>query len=464
LALVVLILLGGVMWWTSRGGVQGPETPPAWIGAIDQADVTHISIKTPQGEAELRRSGIPDLWTLTSSTWQGSRPVRGERFRGLMRLLADLDALPGEAGAALAPGELVSVTVAGPRTGERRVEFQPGAFGGRALARLGPDDARRVVLADARIPAAFTPESLNAWGEGSLSVSLATEPSTIEVHLAGKTLRLQRRQTRWTVAAPVVAPGDSEAVRQLLAQLTTVEARSPLASAVDVGDSPLCTVRIDTDVRVLDAGDVSSRVLRQEVTLANLDPVTSQADGVASAWWLGEKGDRTPAWGPTPVRVNGGAIGLVTSDPGPFFSRQAIDQPAADVRVLWIGPENDPARRITLSRTLDQWSVAGPEGEAGATSEQAGHIAALVKLIAESRASAASIEPPPAVSSVATVAFVLGGEPAATLEFGTAYVKLPNTGMQEVLVIRTGEISRMYSAAEHAATIEWLRSVQKPAP
>jgi len=114
-----------------------------------------------------------------------------------------------------------------------------------------------------------------------------------------------------------------------------------------------------------------------------------------------------------------------------------------------------------FTRGIDGWKSTGASASRGVTTDESAGLAELVKLLCETQASAATLEPPADTKPFARIAIVVSGVEAEVVEFGVGSVPLPS-GTTEVLVARSGKISRVYPAQEHKELIAWLRFVATP--
>ncbi len=459
-SLVVVIVLGLGAWFTlKRGKAPGPVAPPAWMRLIEASKVEALSVTLSANESvTVARVQGTDLWMMRHSR-DGNvvleAPVRADQVRGVVRLMHDLDALPGDAEAG-AWGGGVHVTMYTDKEPVADIEIASGALGGRVPVLLHAPSGARTVLADGRLVSMFTAASLDAWRDDSLFSRLPGEYSRIRVESEGGAVAIAKAGAGWNVLEPVMTAADSSACTALVANVSEMRGQIAAQREAEVGALPLrVAIETETLVRRIVGAEVETSVLRQ---IARVHEGTGgQLLAVVSAAW--EKGEgTTPAWRTTVVEIATAA--LPVPEAGVLLSRVSSRVAGVDVAGLrFAATEGDWLAEF--SRGLEGWKGTGVSANRGVTTDETAGLGALVKLLCETEASAATLAPPADTKNFARVAVVVGGIEAELMELGLGSVPLPS-GVAEVLVVRVGKVSRVYPALEHKALMGWLRFVTTP--
>lgn len=461
-SLVVVIVLGLGAWFAlKRGSTPGPVVPPAWMRLVEASKVEAMSVTLSATETvTVARVQGTDLWMMRH-TLDGKvvleSPVRAEHVRGVVRLMHDLDALTGERDAGAWEGG-VGVSMYSDTNPVADIEVATAALGGRVPVRINAPGGERTVLADARLVSMFTPASLDAWRDGALFSRLPGEYSRVRVEAEGRAIAISRAGAGWNVMEPVMTAADAGACGALVASVSGMVGRSAGAGAADVEKLPLRTViETQTQVRRVVGAEVETSVLRQAARVH--EGAGGQLLAVVSAMWV-KDGNETPAWRADVVEIEGAVSALPTIDAGVFLSRVSSRVAGMDVSGLRLGAA-EGAWLAEFTRALDGWKGTGVSANRGVTTDETAGLGELVKLLCETEASAATLEPPTDTKAFARVAVMVGGIEAEVMEFGVGSVALPS-GATEVLVVRVGKVSRVYPALEHKALVGWLRYVATP--
>lgn len=461
-SLVVVIVLGLGAWLAlKRGGIPAPTVPPPWMRLIEASKVEAMSVTLSATETvTVARVQGTDLWMMRH-TRDGQvtleAPVRPEHVRGVVRVMHDLDALTGETDAGAWEGG-VNVSLYTGIDHVANVEIAPGSLGGRAAVRVFAPGGARTVLADGRLPTMFSAASLDAWRDGAIFSRLPGEYSRVRVESEGRAIAISRAGAGWNVAEPVTTAADAGACGALVATVGGMVGRSVSASETDVEKLPLrAVIETQTQVRRVVGAEVETSVLKQAAQVH--EGAGGQLLAVVSATWL-KDGKETPAWRTGVVEIVATASALPMTDAGVFLSRVSSRVAGVDVAGLRLGAAAG-AWLAEFTRGVDGWKGTGVSANRGVTTDETAGLGEVVKLLSETEASAATLEPPADTKAFARVAVMVGGVEAEVMEFGVGSVALP-TGATEVLVVRTGKVSRVYPALEHKALVGWLRFVATP--
>ncbi|GJQ30254.1 MAG: hypothetical protein HBSAPP03_21380 [Phycisphaerae bacterium] len=462
-ALFVAIALGVGTWWAIQRRHQPPPAPSApWLRLINPADVASIVVTLgPRDAVTLARLDGTDLWLMrrvTESRVMLDGPIRAEQVRGLVRLLHEVDELPSTPNAEAFQGSIrVSVYSDTDHVGE--VELGDVALGGKIPIRLHAPAGPRVVLADARLVAVVSAQSLEAWRDPAVLSRLPGEPHRLRLDAEARALSLARAGAGWNILDPVLAPAQLEPCVSLLARLTTLTGRATAIPQADAASLPLRAVfEIETPTQRVHMSDVDTRLLRQTARVHE-DPAGRLLAVVRAEWIDGRT--TSPAWSDRVVELEARLADLPRAEAGPFLSRLASRLVPADVAGLRLG-EPDAATdtwRARYSRTLDGWR-RDPEASV-ITSTESAQITTLLKLLCDTDAATATLDPPADAKPFARLALVVGGHEAESFTLSLGSVPLPS-GVTEVLIIRAGNVCRVYHAQPINTLLRWLHAASAP--
>lgn len=453
--------------------LRPPPAPPAdrvtWLRTLDAAGVTRLIVSRPGTPVpdEIWREDGSDLWLVRSGRGIGW-PVPADRVRACLSILAQAGAEP-PASSQEFPAEAVRVVLHTPG-GERALRLAPGSLGGYSRVWIEEGDGGGVgVLADARLPAMFEPASIEAWREAAVMPG-AADASRARLEASGSAVGVARTQGKWSLTAPIAAPGDAQGIAELLASFSRIRATrfvEGLDDATTGLGAPSSYIRTETDIRTTEGGDVRRRTLVQELRVGGpADAAGATAFVRAEARWEESGRPSTPAWGPTVAIVESVALAGITTRPDPLIGRQSLRTPSEDVRGVWMhdatapGAKAEPGPpRVKLSRTLDGWQWEQSPAAVALTKEQAGGLGGLLRMLADVPASAAMVTPLKDVRPLAVVSIVNAGVPIETVSLGTATLTLGTAGPQVVIVATNGPVHRVYPALSHTPVLDFLRAI-----
>lgn len=443
----VLGLTAWLLLKSRRAPAPPAPTHRAWMSAADASDVKEVRVRWP-GDSQpvtVRRLADTKHFVIDQGP-RGSFLAREEQVRGALRLLAELDSLP--AADSSPPFDGVQITVVADQ--ERSVELSPYTLAGGTAVRMLDPAGVRVVMAAISLRDVFAIEGLRAWRDDALITQATGEPTAIRIDRDGRALELVRARQRWGVVTPLVAPAEPEMCIEALARLASVTTRTSTRSPAEVESLPtIMVVATETPIRGADR----DRSLRQSVRVFDGG---GRLLGVSRATTL-ENGKETSAWGPFTVELDPDAISAISAEVGPFLSRLASQLVAADVQGVRVGEIGMEAWRGDYSRTIDGWAAGG---KPALPADQEG-LKALLALLCDTRASAATLDPPANTKPFARVSLLTGGLEAEAFEFSTATIPL-ETYAAPALIVRLGKVHRVYPAGSHEAVINWLREKTVP--
>lgn len=457
IAWIAACVLGLAAWALLKAkNPPKPVAPPrVWMSAADQSSVAAIKVQfSPTSSATVRRLDDSGLFIIDWGGSGGSFLAREDQVRGALRLLAELDSLPAADGDTQSLDGTTVTIVAGE---ERSVEISRFMVGGGTPVRIPDPRSPRTVIAGGALANVFTSEGMRAWRDDSLISFAPGEPAAVRVDQGARAVELQRSRNRWGMMFPVPEPAEAEICQGLVRHLASIQTRTSPRNPVEVETfSPVLVVTVETPIRSADR----TRVLRQTVKL--YESAADTLMGVARATWL-ENGAERQAWGPTSIDVRIADVADITAEAGPYLSRVASQVVSADVqevRVGEIGVASD-RWRAEFVRSLDGWTMGrGPAAKALLPADADG-LKALLSLLCDTRAGAATLSPPANAKPFGRAALMLGGLEAESLEFLLGSVPL-TSGQTEVLIVRSRKVSRVYPAGEFQPVIDWLKDKTTP--
>ena len=405
-AIAFVALLAGAFlgaWLLLRAPVASSsgQGRPSSLFAVDE-----IPLERVDRVEVTRRDSPPAVFVRRGAGWEQespfAHPVDAASVREVIDVAAalgssravDPSALDFEARAALGldpPAATLRLSWPG---GERTVELGRRTVAGRAWARVaGRGQAASV---DASLHDLAVDGDPRQWRSRRLHEPGSADIARIEVRYGaapGQRLVLQRSAGKWSLAEPVKARADAEAVRGYLEALARAEADAfaadrPQDLAAFGLSHPERGVRLDR----AGAAEGDAPAGRVEVGLA-------VAEGAPERF--ARIGDR-----PTVVQVGSKALAAMFPPPAFFVDPRGSDAVPADVRsIRWVPAAGADANApFALERALDAWTAESAAGRAGADGER---VRRLLAQLCEARAPAVAFQRMP--EALVLGEFVLSG-------------------------------------------------------
>jgi hypothetical protein len=485
LSLVVALVLVGAGWFFLRPKPVPPPPAPTWLRLLDPQQVGAISVKWADGQsAVIERSVVPGLWVLWQGPSKGKEqgapwPVGINQVRGVLRLLADLDAVPPSDGKAPASGTTVSIRFQD--GAEHALVMDEAALGGKTVVVVyGPPDTVRI--GSGGLVTMFE-GGLKAWRQpvafGGNAVEGAGETSRIDLQTVGLRTKLGRAAGRWGVQFPVGVPADQGACGQVLQRLGTLPVKMFLENQPDsmtgLG-SPSAKIETESDFRIAAGGDVIRRVLRQTVMVGGPADAgaTKMYARVQAEWQDPGTGKSEVVWGPVLATIDRADLNGFTAEPTAYVSKLSVENPVADVSGFVLAeqegeqasPPKDqkvPGRSVRVARTLDGWRFKPDQGEMRTPSpSEMTQIDALVHLVCEQPADVVRIEPVAGTKVTARIDVQVGAGPVLSVAGGVAEFASPGKPAQPALVLQVGPVIRVYLGKAALGVAQWISDELPP--
>jgi hypothetical protein len=488
ISLFVALAVAGGAWFFLRPAPQPPPPAQTWLRTLDPAVVASMSVQWTSGEsASIERSVVPGVWVLRSGG-KGGRPddahwpVGMSQVRGVLRLLADLDKVAPSEGKLSTPGTVVAFRMVD--GAEHKLTFGEATLGGKAIILVdGPPSTLR--LGDARLAGLFQ-DGLRAWRQSSALItgagdaSNSGEVSRVRLQTIGRQVTLGQVNGRWGVQAPVAAPADQGTCAKLLQTLGALAIQRRIEEALTDSatglDNPTAMIDTESDFRIPVGGDIARRTLLQKLTVGGAaDSAGTKLYATIRAEWKDPaKGAPEAAWGPALVTISRAELNQLSAQAPPYFSRQSVQTPAADISGFVLAGDESPmvdnaakdvnasSRQVHIVRTLDGWRYKPDQGELRVPSTSAAtQIDALVRLLVERPADGQDLQAPADTKGVARVSLESAGGAAEILGVGVAQVTPQGKPPQVALVVRNGPVFRVY--IDNAADIiRWIAEELPP--
>ncbi len=416
--------------------------------------------KAPAGKSIL---GADADWQLRIDPASGAAaltpwPLESAKFQSLLRILSETraDALPA-AGADLGKPTRVEVHLTQGRT--LILSLAERTLAGLGLIEVqesaGKSPPRRAMAKD-QLHNVFTNPGPTAWRERFPAAGIAPDASRIRLTNNARTLLLAKRDGKWRLQEPTVAPADDAAVQRLQAILQRVgildflDTGQPTGAAAGT-DKPTATVTIEADRRTIETGKSEPKITTDTLTLS----IGNAADTAITKLFAFVNKDRI-------VLLDARSTTEIVTDPAVFCWAHPIRVQPQDVGSIAISLTN-PVAGSTAARTIKRsglrWSQLMPDqseaplapkdqldAEAVVTFLTGGDAAANSKQAAPKSRAAISLEPPKDYHTIGSIVVAsLSGQTLETLELGT---------VDKTVVIRTGSVYRAYSASECPTLIQ----------
>jgi Domain of unknown function (DUF4340) len=251
-AVVVLALLGGVLYWSqhhkpAEESAVSTSTAPV-ILKVNPADVTELVVKQKEQVTLKKENG---KWQITEPK---PYPADQEAVAGVLSTLSGLNAdrIVDEKATdrkqyGLEPAQ-VELDISGKNGATQRLLLGGDTVtGGNVYAALGTDPRVFTVASYSKSSLA---KSLNDLRDKSLLTLSADKVSRVELLKKGEDLELDRTKDSWQILKPSSSPADSSAVNGLVSTLTN--AKMDLSTTTDAGAAfsratPVATAKLTAD-------------------------------------------------------------------------------------------------------------------------------------------------------------------------------------------------------------------------
>lgn len=483
-SLVLAIVLGLLTAWAYAPRPTARQSAPATpFASFDPLELTEI-VATPSPESKctlcdtaIRFDATLGVWLYQQDPMSGDQaaprwPVDEGRVRGLGRLLADLARSPViDAPVVAWTGPSVSVTSAG-KTSRLRVAKSLG--GSTLVAEELPQQSGEIRLSVRRASgdwdALLARASLSAWRLGGPLMVQPANVARVVVTSADRRMILERRDGRWGLIEPVVAPADPAKVGTLLEGLASAPAErfadDTQATALGV-DQPSATIEVGSS---LVQPDGSRRVLTQTLRIG------SPADASASTFFAQSQaqltassaGPESLAWGPRPLVLSRQTIESLAKDASVYVSPRCVQVPAADLGSISFERFGKPLG--TLARTGGAaatrgwtWSPSGG-GDTNALSAELAPLRELAALLAESKPATVqllSVEQSRAEPIVRLMVRSQADTPLEVCDLLAVAATDANGVASELLGVRVGRVLRVFDAEAARRVLASVRELSK---
>jgi hypothetical protein len=401
--------------------------------------------------------------------------------RGVLRLIADLDATEAVSDEAL-PTKETRVTFAIDGVGERTFRVSGEVLGGRVLVHVEDPTGPTARLADAGLAKLFEREGVQSWRLPGAVQRMPDDISRVRLESAGRRVTVGRVAGRWKLFEPIAVPGNAQVCGTLLGQIHTLAAKrfidddSETDAALGLA-SPNAFIGTECDIRTAsgaggDAG-VTRLVLQHELRIGGqADPGATTIYASAAAFWLDPSTNtRRPAWGPQRLVLTRADLDVITADPTPYVSRTAVQEVVEDVAGVIFSPLPPPEDRgaslrrsdrdIWWSRSIDGWRVrTADNSERDPSDEDRAELERWLVLLCAGPADHLSLDGSVVFDTLA-YATVLGRSdaPLETVTIGA----IPEGGaLPAGIVVQTGNIMRVYRPKHWKELDAWLRAKLPP--
>lgn len=479
LALLVTLLLGGGTLWflasRTSGGADSAAVVPVGekVLVFDPAQVTHIGVQRGSDQGEMLTRDRAGAWNVIrrdapARPW----PVAPERIAGLLRLAQQLRAVaePGDALAALKPGDTTTLELRGTNRTLATLEISTRALAGQALAfasQPGAEGAtvRRAAMISDELPRALQASAL-AWRQTLLFPTVLRDAVSITLNAASpdagngsmRTLTISKLNGRWRMTAPVAAPADQAAAARLLGTLQRLEA----VSFVEDGSravrpaipawvaAPMASATIE-----LESAPQEGAAAATHTATLKLGPL---ADAAARTLFA------TNDEGRTVVTVSAEPLAGLSVDAEKMIAGQALTISALDVGQL-ILTRSGSAEARAFKRVPEGWVElrAGTE-DVLLDPARGAEVGAALKQLCETAAAGVKIQAPPGYRAVGTIALQTApGEPLDQIEVGT--IEGAGIALRTPALPSRAEVWRTYTDASALVQRAFgLASVEAGAP
>lgn len=436
--------------------------PPTQAGMdFEPSAVAELAIARP-GESPLRvvRGKTPSDWRVLTAADDAGWPVLTQRVRPALRILA---------GATLAhdpelqrPGpDAPSITIRLDDGSERTLRIGKKHLAGRVPAELITPDTRAVGFIGADVAEAFINTGPLAWRDLALFPLAGPEAARIRVAASDRRIALTRVQGRWSLAEPLAAPADHDAVAKLIALLAAAKITDFIETPAehDAAAAALATttaeIHIEADARELTADTVRSRTVSNTLVVGSSGDLGGQR--VFARLRRADEGDPDAALDRL-VSIERDSLNPVSTDPAFYLSKTAAQAQTSDVTTFSITLAHDNAAPTSFRRGLDGWTRA--DQATPIVPEDAAGVTAAAALLTGAPATRILLAAPDNAGPLARVEMsTLAGDPLAPIDLA-----LLVTPEGPSLAAQTGQVWRVYAAKHAEPVLRWLERLAAEAP
>ncbi len=451
--LVAIVLAAAALLVGGRG--RGQASPMGPLLAFDPARVAELRVTRSDGRFEAVRRGEPGMWDVVLGGVGEERawPADPARMRAALRILSTIESdQDADHNAAVEPGA-AQVLLTLDDGSSRSIRISSRNLAGKVLLEVstGPSKQTRSAWVNNEVGEMLIGTGPREWRDRAALPGLGPDVVRISLKGAAGTVSLARIQGRWGLREPVQEAAEPEAVAKLLSALGNVQVMDFLddgvASPERTGlDKPVAELTIESDQRDADG---------KNHTLTRSLRVGQQADIAGKAVFARLESGSSPRV----VQVAADALSSLTTDPGAYVSRRAVQAPAADIGGIRIDPASGTARRF--ERGIEGWMEVGDAGaKTRVGNADAAGIEAFLTLVSQTPADVIGIGEAwpvawnPAGRKLATVSLSSqGGVPITQVELLDA--ALSTKGGRQI-VLHSGPTWRVYSAEAAGPAAAWI--------
>lgn len=320
-----LVMLG--LWVGIDLLSRAPAAEPTPLLAFDPAQIERLEVESDGRRAWVEREawfGAP-IWVVRWAQGgpEQSWPADESRVRAALRVLATTTLERGD------KVETPSATLT-LRSGDGKVHmvrFSDRPIAGKIGVQVESGGRQLSGLTDAGLFDAFVRTGLTAWRDPHAMLTPGVGPSRVFISAGDGSLALARREGRWTLLEPLVAPAEPEPTSELIKNVSGLLAERFIDEMVmsdeRVGFSrPLARVEAEHDLRIARDAGPESRLVRQVLTVGGATDLSGQSVYGLVEWTIkGADGATRALAGPAVVSVATESLNRLTTHPQPLISR-----------------------------------------------------------------------------------------------------------------------------------------------
>lgn len=439
--LVALAMVG--LWQLTQTLTDRAAAEPAALLDFDPATVDGIEVAAAGRESvTIERVDIlgTSRWMVrwnegeTALTW----PADEGAVRAALRVLSTAT-IDERRNIGPVHGGTVTLTLADGTT--RSLAFAESTLAGRVEV-VASGTQERKGLTDAALFDAFIKTGILAWRDRRPLPGLAAGPAMLELTSPSGTLRLIRRQGRFTMLKPISAPVNAETATELSRSLASIaverfiDTRAQADAEPDPDrfgwSAPLATIVTETAVRLSTGENASTKTVRQSMLVGKPTDAAGEEVFVRLEWTI-IAGDAPPETlaGPVVAAMSTELLNNLTTRPEPYLGLRSVESLPAAVESLTLTSD---ARAVTITRNGSAWTA----GRDALLPDESTQIDALIALLAETDAAGASIVKPEAVPVEKALTIRLAASD------GSPPVDLYAFPVEHDLLIFKGPVARQY--------------------
>jgi hypothetical protein len=334
----------------------------------------------------------------------------------------------------------------------RTLAFAESTLAGRVEV-VAAGEGERQGLTDATLFDAFIKTGILAWRDRRPLPSLAAGPARLELVSPSGTLMLIRRQGRWAMLEPVIAPVNPETASELTRSLASMTVDRFMDSGAGTGagagsdadadrfgfDTPLATIITESALRTADNADAETIV--QSMIVGKPTDAAGTRVFVRLEWSITATGPPATGQtlaGPIIAAISTQILNDLTTRPEPYIGLRSVASLHAAIESLTL---TSKGRAITITRNGSAWAA----GRDALLPDESTLIDELITLLAETDAAGASMVEPEAVPVDKALAIRL-----ATSD-GSPPLTLYAFAVDRDLLVFTGPLARQYPEGQPMA-------------